>query len=622
MSGKSDVGREIEPLTGRQREVLDLIARGYTNPQIADALGVSIDGAKWHVREILSKLGVDSREEAAEWWRSERSVGVRVRRATRSAVGLGVLRWVAGGAAVALVGALAVVAVMAARGDGQEVVGPEVTATVGASATNEPTVAAGAPPIRKTYSTGETVGGYPALFFVDTNSGAVEEWSFGDDARVGNIALSPSADNRYVAALRHEPDHTLFLIERATGNTQTIDVRRLTLAASEGNRFVFTGTRADSRDPLTVRVLDALTGTTWDTVVTPNGIAEETQALISPDGGSLVILLGNQVYWANVGDAAAQLVLPWFEAVGTLRPESGGVLVSLNYGERYKRIGWDGAVRDAVAPPVGEVSPDGTLIARTELIAPAVRGGWGMGEYPQLAMVVVTDRASGEVRFRARGAMLAEGAPGSTHWLADSSGLVIETGDGFRVMTRDGVVTRDLPPAFRFGWPVPSPDDPDKFALGFAGYVGRDGQPVEVDVDIGSGAWSVGLEAWGRDSAEIRFSTVAGGKGYSRNVPLMPLLIEHDPHEGGLTAVSVVGTGSCLNVREAASTAATAVSCYPDGTHAEITSGRDPNWTTASKEPAMFGAMAPGTDFEPWIHLSMPDGNEGWVSPEFLTWRN
>ncbi|MGK2964804.1 MAG: helix-turn-helix domain-containing protein, partial [Tepidiformaceae bacterium] len=50
---------DVEPLTGRQREVLNLIARGYTNPQIADALGVSIDGAKWHVREILSKLGVD-----------------------------------------------------------------------------------------------------------------------------------------------------------------------------------------------------------------------------------------------------------------------------------------------------------------------------------------------------------------------------------------------------------------------------------------------------------------------------------------------------------------------------------------------------------------------------------
>ena len=80
MGSRSDVQVEVEPLTGRQREVLALIARGYTNPQIADALGVTIDGAKWHVREIMSKLGVDSREEAAEWWRRERSdCGTRFR---------------------------------------------------------------------------------------------------------------------------------------------------------------------------------------------------------------------------------------------------------------------------------------------------------------------------------------------------------------------------------------------------------------------------------------------------------------------------------------------------------------------------------------------------------------
>lgn len=55
--------------TERQREVLDFIARGRSNPEIAVALGISLDGAKWHMREILSKLGVESREEAAEYWR-------------------------------------------------------------------------------------------------------------------------------------------------------------------------------------------------------------------------------------------------------------------------------------------------------------------------------------------------------------------------------------------------------------------------------------------------------------------------------------------------------------------------------------------------------------------------
>lgn len=69
----------VENLTQRQREVLDLVARGYTNGQIAEAIGISLDGAKWHVSEVIARLGVDTREEAAEWWRKERGIVGRVR---------------------------------------------------------------------------------------------------------------------------------------------------------------------------------------------------------------------------------------------------------------------------------------------------------------------------------------------------------------------------------------------------------------------------------------------------------------------------------------------------------------------------------------------------------------
>ena len=61
-----------EPLTERQRQVLDLLARGRTNAQIADVLGISLDGAKWHVSEVTGRLGVSNREEAALVWRMER----------------------------------------------------------------------------------------------------------------------------------------------------------------------------------------------------------------------------------------------------------------------------------------------------------------------------------------------------------------------------------------------------------------------------------------------------------------------------------------------------------------------------------------------------------------------
>lgn len=75
----------IEPSwTSRQREVLDLLAREKTNAEIADVLGVSLAGAKWHVSEVLSILGCASREEAASYWRAERSLAHRFRRGARA----------------------------------------------------------------------------------------------------------------------------------------------------------------------------------------------------------------------------------------------------------------------------------------------------------------------------------------------------------------------------------------------------------------------------------------------------------------------------------------------------------------------------------------------------------
>ncbi len=52
--------------------MLTLIREGLTNEQIAQRLDISYDGAKYHVSEILSKLGVSSREEAAAWTPEER----------------------------------------------------------------------------------------------------------------------------------------------------------------------------------------------------------------------------------------------------------------------------------------------------------------------------------------------------------------------------------------------------------------------------------------------------------------------------------------------------------------------------------------------------------------------
>jgi len=53
------------PLSQREREVLKLITEGATNTEIARTLYVSPNTIKTHVRNILNKLGVEHRLQAA-----------------------------------------------------------------------------------------------------------------------------------------------------------------------------------------------------------------------------------------------------------------------------------------------------------------------------------------------------------------------------------------------------------------------------------------------------------------------------------------------------------------------------------------------------------------------------
>jgi len=52
-------------LTPREIEVLDLIGEGFTNQEIADQLYIEVGTVKNHVHNILKKLDVSSREDAA-----------------------------------------------------------------------------------------------------------------------------------------------------------------------------------------------------------------------------------------------------------------------------------------------------------------------------------------------------------------------------------------------------------------------------------------------------------------------------------------------------------------------------------------------------------------------------
>ena len=57
----------IEPLTNREEAVLDSVARGRTNSEIADYLHISISTVKTHLASLMAKLGARNRVEIAMW---------------------------------------------------------------------------------------------------------------------------------------------------------------------------------------------------------------------------------------------------------------------------------------------------------------------------------------------------------------------------------------------------------------------------------------------------------------------------------------------------------------------------------------------------------------------------
>ncbi|NPA06732.1 MAG: response regulator transcription factor [Chloroflexi bacterium] len=59
-----------DDLTDQEVRVLRLIAQGYSNQEIAERLGISLNTVKTHIKHIFSKLGVSDRTQAAVWaWR-------------------------------------------------------------------------------------------------------------------------------------------------------------------------------------------------------------------------------------------------------------------------------------------------------------------------------------------------------------------------------------------------------------------------------------------------------------------------------------------------------------------------------------------------------------------------
>ncbi len=98
-----------ERLSERQCQILDGLAAGRSNSVIAGELGITLDGVKWHVSELLGETGCTNRLELAAWWQREAP-----RRAAPAFLPVRILSHTTVGAAVRIAVVFAISAAIAA----------------------------------------------------------------------------------------------------------------------------------------------------------------------------------------------------------------------------------------------------------------------------------------------------------------------------------------------------------------------------------------------------------------------------------------------------------------------------------------------------------------------------
>jgi len=69
-----EVSQDLDQLSAREREVLRLIARGFTYKQVASRLNLSVKTIESHVSAVLRKLQLSNRHELARWASDRRIV--------------------------------------------------------------------------------------------------------------------------------------------------------------------------------------------------------------------------------------------------------------------------------------------------------------------------------------------------------------------------------------------------------------------------------------------------------------------------------------------------------------------------------------------------------------------
>lgn len=620
--------------------MLSLLRDGLTNREIAHRLGISRAGAAYHVSEILSKLQVRSREEAAAWspeaevlsqrrWRvpAPAFVPAMLQRLLAGSVAKAVGGAVLAGASVALVLLALGVFEMSQR----DAPGADATATVQAQApeaTPNPEESPLQPAtdgfVRRDLAPGEVPDEEHGVLFVDTASGAAELWRLPGPDLFPGPRYEVDAGHRWLFAWSIE--HSSQVVDRETGRTYEFD-GFIALPTSDGLMAVPDGDEYAvmdlTNDPPTVAHRFSLPS-----------VVEPSPSLLLDD--RYVLVAGYRVD-LQTGDVL--LMTDYNSQLRTLLNAPGDDWAQLALsmsGLVYRRYDQAGVLRWQHVMPAGhnpasfEASPDGRWLAWTEHLSfPMPSGMGGVLHWP---VVVIADTENGVITARLlRGSTSRIGPMRPLGWLLDSSAVVVATDAGFARFGTDASLS-SLPFEVTEVWEpgtVPAAHDAGLFL-----YRGRvfDAAGGALSLEVAAAdAWSriplaqAGLNRSGTELRVVRSVPVPGGSGPTQVSRLgLPPKPEQPPFDE-VVRLRVGNGGAALAVRVLPGDDETLLGQIPDGAVVTVTEGMGHQACLQIEED-----VAPGCSVEPdpeapydtawWVHIRADDGLEGWVSAGALIW--
>jgi len=445
-------------------------------------------------------------------------------------------------------------------------------------------------------------------------TGEIEGWVFGE-TQYGPYPSYASPDNRWVSGIE---SGLVYLADRKSGAVYRWENGAARLLAARGDVLLF----ADQKR------FWLATGNLERFLELPIPMAHQTHAQISPDGKAVVLLANPKLYLIDVPNGKARdigqvnppemadrfpsltLKAQGLEVVATSTFRTGGADSPISY--RVQRYSWDGTrLGELVTPGNVTLSPDGKLaLWRDQILG--------------LADTLVLGSASLQPRLRVVGTSTCSLPFEGPYWLRDSSGVVVGTTRGPRLLRVDGTL-EPLPLADTpsiVGIPVPAPDRDGVFAVGGMAVVDRSAKALAVAVHHSDGQWHGpwNLEPWGDTSEEMRFVLKSGGKGLSCSISVFPPTVERAPFQTYAGLQVKVAANDCVNLRREASREAAVVACLANGT--QLTPADPPWWSNKGELRTLGNPAELSMGGDNWWHVRTEQGQRGWVylSAEYLTW--